>query len=172
MRNRQNGFTLIEILLVMAVGGMLLSGLVTAIFQTFGVTKMTTTAVSALENIKMAAYQITQDVKTASTTNLVDGAPAVSNLSLYWTIWYDANGNLIPNGEPHSSQYTLSETNLQRNLDGTSIKTVARYISSVQFSRQGNMIAVSITSSPQGKPETAENKTYYIYLQPKESPMR
>ncbi len=170
MRNGEKGFTLIEILIVMAISAMLLSGLVTAIFQVLNVTKSTTTEITAYENIKNAAYRITQDVKKANTTNLVDGGAAVSSLTLNWTIWYDTNGNLIPNGEAHSSQLTLSGTNLQRNYDG-SISTIGRYISSVQFSRQGNMIAVSITASPDGRTDTAERSTYYVYLQPKATPV-
>ena len=52
VKNSQKGFTFIEILVVMAVGGILLGGLVTAIFQTSGITMQTSTQITALEDIK------------------------------------------------------------------------------------------------------------------------
>lgn len=48
MKNSQKGFTLIEILVAMLVGGMLLSGLVIAIFQTLGITLRSSTQITAL----------------------------------------------------------------------------------------------------------------------------
>lgn len=60
---------------------------------------------------------------------------------------------------------------VQRNYDG-SISTIGKYIASVQFSRQGSIIVVGITASPEGRTETAEQSTYYVYLQSKETPVR
>ena len=109
VRSSQKGFTFVEILAVMAVGGLLLSGIIIAIFQTTGITAESSTQITALEDIKNVAYWVSKDVKMAATTNLIAGATPVHmnnnyNLVLDWTIWYDANGNLIPNGEPHHSE--------------------------------------------------------------------
>lgn len=171
MKNGQRGFTLIEILVAMAVGGMLLSGLVVAIFQTFGVTLSSSTQITALENIKNAAYWITKDVRMAATTNLADGGNSTNSLILDWTNWYDENGELNP--VDHHCEYTVSGTDVVRNYDyGVDIRTVGRYISNIQFSRQGQIIFATITTFLEGKPETAEQMTYHLYLQPKEEPVR
>ncbi len=260
LKNGQKGFTMVEILAVMAISGILLTGLVVAIFQVFGTTRQNSVPLTALENVKNSAYRLSQDVRKASTTNLVDGGPAVSNLTLDWTIWYatddntyDANGNLIPkgnlipSGQYHRCEYSLSGVKLQRKYgilrtaDSGTINTltdnalaqaddywngfwleivnttdglapkgeirqvtdfvattdtlhttpsnfsaaigagdtymlykttnISNYISSIQFSRQGSTadytITVTVTASPEGKPATAEQKTYYLYLKSK-----
>jgi prepilin-type N-terminal cleavage/methylation domain-containing protein len=170
----QRGFTLIEILVVMAVGSMMMMGLVIATFQAFGSTKANRTEITALDNVRSAAYWITQDIKKAGATNLTDGGPAANSLNLTWTLWYDVNGNLIPGGENHSVAYALSGTELRRNLDG-SVRPVAKYVTSISFSQQasgtGHMVTITITASPEGKPETAQSRTYDVYLQPKTGPV-
>jgi len=177
VKDSQKGFTLIEILVAMAVSGMLLSGLVIAIFQTFGITSRSSTQITALENIKNAAYRISNDVRMAATANLTGG-----DLVLFWTSWYTWNEDTQQyelNPVDYRCEYTLSGTNLERIYDpDTSVAgnevttTVGRYISDIQFSRQGEIILVTITASPEGRPETAEQKTYHMYLQPKENPVQ
>ncbi len=193
LKNGQKGFTLVEILAVMAICGILLTGIVVAIFQVFGTTRHNSIPITALENIKNSAYRISQDVRKASTTNLSDGAPAVSNLTLDWTIWYDTSGNLIPYGQYYRCKYSLPlpGVKLMRNygtytpsttptppIPDSSFTwqpqtTISNYISSIQFSRQGSTpdytITMTVTASPEGKTETAEQKTYYLYLKFKEA---
>lgn len=166
----QRGFTLLETVLAMAVGGILVSGIVTAIYQTIRVTTETTTQITATEDIRSAAYWLTNDIKMAAATNLEDGAPAVSSLTLDWTSWYDENGQLT--GVDHHSEYALSETRLLRTFDSGSATAVGRYITDVEYSIQGQIISITITSSPEGKVETAERKTYKVYLQLKEDPVQ
>ena len=162
LKGNQKGFTLIEVVASMAVGGMLLSILVSSTSQTINVTSDSEPQITALEDIKNAARWIIGDVHMAYGTNLVDEYPTVYNqLILDWTSWFDIDP------VDHHCEYTLSGTEVVRNYDGN-ITTFGRYISDIEFSREGNIITVTITSSPEGKVETAEQKTYRMYLQPKE----
>jgi len=172
MDRAQKGFTLLEMLVALAIGGVLLTGLVISIFQTFAITQQDTTAISGFDNVKNAAFEITRDVKKSSATDILDGGPAADSLALSWTIWYDQDGNLIPDGQPSTCEYSLSGTDLQRVLNGGAPRTVGRYITAVQFSRLNNMITVSITASPESRTETAVQQTYYVFLQAKEPPVR
>lgn len=176
LRNSQKGFTLVEMLIVIAVGGLLLSGIVPATFQTIRVTTSSNTKITALEDIKNIPYRLGKDVRMAATTNLVEESPTVyDSLVLDWTSWYDETGELVPTY--HQCLYTfLSEGKVQREykkgdepgaLTTISTTTTGKYISDIEFSRQGHIIFVTITSSPEGKAETEEQKTYHIYLQPK-----
>ena len=120
----------------------------------------------------------------ASTSNLKDLGPVVDSLTLGWTKWYDETGELIcyydndgklvSIGDPHFVSYTPpSGGELQRNYDSVPPTTVGSYISNIEFSQEGNIITggkiitVAITSSPRGNAETAEQRTYQFYLQPK-----
>ena len=159
----------------------MLSGVVTAIFQTTGITMETSTQITALENIKNVARHITTDVRMASTADLTD---PVHSLVLEWTIYYDVDDKfnpdgvpdeLIPNGVPQRVEYTRSGTNFERNFNDsvtTDTTTIGRYISDIGFSRdtavEGDIITVTITSSPRDRAEATEQRTYQFYLQPKE----
>lgn len=186
-RSSQKGFTLVEVLVAMTIGVVILTGVVGAIIQSTRLTRQHSAVLTALENIKAAGYRVVQDVKQANTTNLVDGSPAVNNLTLDWTIWYDTSGNFLTYGEYHRCKYYLVGTELRRQHgtyrpsatptlpipDGSftweADRAVARSIASAGFSRQGTIIKATINSSPEGRAETAEERTFYIYLQPKAS---
>jgi len=213
VKSDQKGFTLIEILAAMAVGGMLLSGLVVATFQTFGINKQSTTQITALEDIKIVAHHLSRDIRTSSATTLADLAEGQSNLGLTWTTWYKEKtvpdtGELIidpETGEPmedlvsygidHYCECTLleeegkvqlqywewdcdplveeegvcdQEENWWVSLEPIRTNTVGRYISNIEFSRDGSIITAAITSSPDGKAETAETRTYHFYVRLKE----
>jgi len=160
MKKSQKGFTLLEILLVLVVGGLLLVGVVNAIFQTTTITVERSTQITALEDIREVAAQVSKDIRMAATTNLENG------LTLAWTVWYDETGELNP--VDHYISYTPpSAGELQRNYDGA-LTTVGSYISDIEFSQEVNIITMAITSSPRGNAETAEQRTYQFYLQPKE----
>lgn len=172
MKESQKGFTLLEILLVLAVGGMLLVGVVTAIFQTTGITMQRSTLITALEDIREVAARMSKDirmVRMAATTNLEDNGPVLDSLTLGWTNLYDENGELNVPPVDHFISYTSPfEGTLQRNYDDGALTTVGSYISDIGFSQEGDIITVTITSSPRGNAETAEQRTYQFYLQPKE----
>lgn len=160
MKKSQKGFTLLEILLVLVVGGLLLVGVVNAIFQTTTITVERSTQITALEDIREVAAQVSKDIRMAATTNLENG------LTLAWTTWYDETGELNP-VDYYISYTPPSGGELQRNYDGA-LTTVGSYISDIEFSQEVNIITMAITSSPRGNAETAEQRTYQFYLQPKE----
>ena len=115
MKGSQKGFALLELLVVVAIGALLLTGAVTAIFQTTGITMETSTRITALEDIKIVAYSVSKDMRMSSTTTLVDDGPAVDNLSSSWKSYYDASSNLTPNNPwYHQAGYSLSGTEVQR----------------------------------------------------------
>lgn len=197
VRNSQKGFTLVEMLVMMAVGGILLSGVVTAIFQTVNVTAHSSTQITALEDIKIVAHQLSKDIRISSNTTLADPAVGESILGLTWTTWYketDGTEDLISYGIDHYCEYTLlgeegeiqlqywewdcdpavegedycNQENWWESILPINTTTVGWYISKIEFSREGSIITAAITSSPDGKAETAETRTYHFYVRLKE----
>jgi len=164
VKNSQKGFTLIEILVAMLVGGMLLSGLVVAIFQTFGITSRSSTQITALEEVRNVAYWISKDVRMTDNTSLVYGIEE-DGVDLRWTSWYDSDPlsptyqQLIP--VDYHSEFKLVGGGVERELKKrkrgeeeweSDITTKGKYISDIEFSFQGSIIVVTITSSPEGRP--------------------
>jgi len=193
-KNNQKGFTLIEMLVMLAMGGMILTGIIVAIFQATEITAESRTKITALENIKIISNQLSKDIRTSSGTTLADGAEGESVLGLTWTTWYDETDELISYGIDHYSEYTLlgdegtiqlqywewecnpadheeGYCDLESWWESTSpinTTTIGQYISNIEFSRDGSIITTAITSSPEGKAETAETRTYNFYLRLKE----
>ena len=152
----QRGMTLVEVIIATAISSLIISGLGTAIYMIINVTERGNDEASALYHVRNATYHISSDAQMASTTDLIDGADPVDSLSLEWT---DGFGN------SHSSSYQLYGTDLQRNYDST-ITTVARYVSSVEFSISGDVLTYYLESSPSRYEQANKETTGTVYLRP------
>jgi len=147
----QKGFTLIEIMAVMAVGGMIMTVALLSIYQVVWGSARTNDQVAALTDVNYAALWIKKDLQMAQYTDLTEGVPQQSSVSLRWidnTGWAGDNAT-------HSANYTLSGTELLRTYDGTP-RVVGRYISDIWFTQESRVITCSITATGPGIPEREE----------------
>jgi len=152
----QRGMTLVELLVGIAIAGLIASVLGSSIHTFIISSDRGNDRLSALHDIQNAAYWISSDSQMAETTDLVNGAPPVDYMALSWT---DKFGG----GEvSHSSIYSLSGTELQRDYDGV-VRTVARHISALEFSIDSDLLTVTLGSSLGG---ITEERTYDICLRP------
>jgi len=189
----QKGFTLLELLLGLAIEATIILVIAGAIFQITGITMGKRPQFTALEDIKAAYLQISEDTRISADTTLVDvegESEEASTLGLDWTSWYNEAGDLISYGILHHVEYTLLPTekiqreywqldsdpeingetpeNWWESLSANSTTTIGRYISEITFSREGSIITVAITSTPEGKEETAEQRNFDVYVRIKE----
>jgi prepilin-type N-terminal cleavage/methylation domain-containing protein len=156
---KQKGFTLIEILVVMAVGGMIMTVALLTIYQIVWGTERSNDQVMALTDAHYAAMWLKWDLQMAQDTNLVDEDPVPkSSVSLGWI---DNTGFVAANESAHSSNYTLSGTELLRNYDGTT-KIVGRHISSIGFIQNGKVVTCNLTATGPGIMERVENLEFSI----------
>lgn len=163
----QKGFTLIEILAAMAISGMVMTVALLSIYQIVWGTERTNDQTVALTDVNLAALWIKKDLQMAKTTNIIDGDPVPkSTLNLRWV---DNTGFVSTNSTVHTSNYTLSGTNLVRNYDGK-ITTVGRYITSVGFTRNDRIITANITATGSGILEREEILTFGVltHMRPEE----
>ncbi len=182
------GFTLVEILLVMAIGAMVMSALVPAIFQTIGVSTRNSVKIAALEDINTVARLLGNNARAASDTTLTDPSSGQSTLGLTWVTWYDEAEELVSYGIDHYCECTLLDGKVQIQywewdcdpllheegycdqanwwelVSPVSTTTAGKYIYAIEFSREGSIITATITSSPDGNEETAETLTYHYYV--------
>jgi len=145
-------------MLGMAITAMVMSGIVGLIYHEVTTTATTKNIVSAAHEITNAARRFSQDAMMTESTDLVEGVQPVNHVVLSWVERYDFTDI------PHSSSYYLEGTDLRRDYDGI-ITTVARDISTIEFSQSGSIITVSISCTPRwlsANPTT--EKTYRIYL--------
>lgn len=160
---RQKGFTLIEILVVMAVGGILMAGLVLSIYNVVWGTARSNSQVVALADINHAAWQIKKDLLMTQYTTLTDGVPQGSvTLS-----WIDYTSFVPEDSRSHSSAYALSGTELQRTHDGIA-SIVGRNITSISFTKNDRVVTVVLTATGPGASQRSETLKFSLYLRSEE----
>jgi len=158
LKRDERGFTLIEMALALAVANLIIVGISSAFFQIVKDTDEGVDRLEALHDIEIATTWLSRDIRATETTDLVDGAPAVSQVEFQWT--EEWGGTSVP----HLSSYILSGTDLIRTYDGSQLR-VASYVSNVEFSLSGNTVTVTLESSP-GFRGVIEERTYIFNLRP------
>jgi prepilin-type N-terminal cleavage/methylation domain-containing protein len=156
----QKGFTLLEVLLAMAVGGVILIVVVSSIFQIVQGRVGIVQKSAAMSDIDNAAHWLTRDMVLAQTTSLIDKAPPVSEITINWddrTGWAADEGSV-----QHSVVYHFSGSQLLRNYDGEE-SIAGRYVTDVGFSIDGRMFTVTLTSCP-GLPGSTMTRSFLIQI--------
>ena len=156
---KQSGFTLIEVVVVVAISGVILMGAFAALQQTMQGTFSNNNKTVVLADINNAAAYIRRDIQMAQETNLpVDGTPQNS----VTFDWYDFT-LFITDNISHSVAYTLTDTNLLRNYDDTP-SIIGRHITNISFSQDERFINVSITANVSGWQEKSKTISFSIYM--------
>jgi prepilin-type N-terminal cleavage/methylation domain-containing protein len=157
MRTNQKGSTLIELLVVVAISGSLIVALVPFIFNITKASGAITDELTGMLQVQNAARWISRDVKLAADINLTDGAQPVDNLTVQWIDMYEGIN------QEHTIQYYVIGEELKRDMDSVVI-TVARYISDIEFSRNGSDITIDITCTPEDQSTQSERGIYHVTL--------
>lgn len=144
--NVQKGMTMVELVVATAVTGIIVAFLGTAIYQIITVTGYGNNRLIAAHELENAAYWFNLDGQQAI------AASGGSGLSL----------TLSDNS---TVTYSLTGTELRRTTGGVNM-ILARNIASLNFSINNRVIAMSLTSSPEGRDNVSENGTYQVYLRP------
>ena len=145
---KEEGVTMVELLVTIAVTGIIVVFLGTAIHQTVTVTKYGNDRLTAMHELQNVAHWFNLDGQRAITANADSG--------LLLTI--SANSSIT---------YSLTGTELHRTAGGSQM-TLAQNIISANFSIENRLITMSLTSSPEGRDNVSENGTYKVLLRPME----
>jgi len=148
MMKGQNGFTLPELLVTVAITGLIVSFLGTAIYQILTITEYSGDRVIAMHELQNVAHWVSRDGQMAST--------AIGGNELVLT---------LPNDS--SVTYSVVDSELRRTAGGSQM-TLARNISALSFSIENRIITMTVTSSPEGRPNVSEQRTYKVCLRPTE----
>ncbi len=138
--------TLVELVMAVAVTGIIVVFLGPTIYQILTVTSYGDNRLIAAHELENAAYWLNHDGQQAL------NASGCSSLSL----------TLSDNS---SVTYTLTGTELRRAAGGNYI-IVARNIAALNFAIANRVITMSLMSSPAGRDGVSENGTDRVYLRP------
>ena len=148
---RQRGFTVPELLIAVAITGIIVSFLGTAVYQIITVTEYGSDKMIALHELQNTAHWVSTDGQMAKT--------ATGGNELVLTL---PDGSVI-------TYAVVMGTNELRRTDNTGTElTLARNITDINFLIEDRIITMNITSSPQGRPNITEQGTYKVCLRPTE----
>jgi prepilin-type N-terminal cleavage/methylation domain-containing protein len=146
MKTSQRGFTLVELLVTIAITGILFSVIAGVFYQ------MTT--ISGSGNNQLTVWHELQNATNRLETDCQSALSAVGGNSLVLT---DPGGGTI--------SYTLSGTRLQRTA-GSAVNTLAHNISSLTFVVSGRLVTMNITSTVVGRNGSSEQIASSVSLRP------
>jgi prepilin-type N-terminal cleavage/methylation domain-containing protein len=141
---QERGYTLVELLITLAISGIIFTAVGSAIYQMSTVSGMGNDKLTANHELQNTAYWFNLDGQSALR------AKAGSGLT-----YYLADDRII--------SYALNGTDLLR-TDGSAQMTLARNISSASFSVKERLVALNITSSFSGRSNISEQRNYQVYL--------
>ncbi len=146
MKRGQRGFALVEMLITLAVTGIVVGVLGTSIYQVVSSTDYGNDSITATHELQNAAHWVSHDGQAASAAS---------------------GGSTLVLTMPDSStvSYSLADGELRRS-DGSSEMTLAQNISAASFSVAGRTITMTITSSPPGRWNVSQERTYKVNLRP------
>ncbi len=160
MNKNQRGLTLIEVLIVIAITGIIIGGITTAIFQVFDVNARSTAHMTAVKEVEKAVHLITRDAQMAQSVNAT--APSGGfPLTLTWVEWNNTSNNVT---------YSVQDGQLQRSYsvnDGQPSTTVViphlnpdSQMTNCQFS--SGVFAFKITAATGGSSPASETRSFKV----------
>ena len=165
---REKGFTLVELLVALAVGSVILTGAVLSIYSIMVTNVRGNGQVVALTDINRAALAIKNDLLMAQTTDLVDGVPK-SSANLTWYDYTSSFGSAF--GTDHSASYSLAGRQLRRTYDGT-VSIVGRNVTSISFTQSvtqtGKAVTVIISTGNTTLASGIETLNFSVHLRSEE----
>lgn len=187
----QKGFTLVELIIAIAITGLIVGGIALTITQLFVGHAQSSGKITALTEVQNAGYHISRDAQMAATVNDSDD-PETSETTEVLTItrtyyWSWKTEEREIEGEPvrdisliinHKVIYTLDNGRLDRNEYRTpiireddpieyspySVTQIARYITFFEYNLGSNILTV--TAETGGFGSQTETRTYEIDPRP------
>jgi len=147
VRRDQRGVTLVELLIAVAVTGIIISVLAPLLYQVLRVTGYGSDKLVAAHELQHVGQWLTQDVRTAS--NATGGS---GELTL-----------VLPDTSQIS--YVLVSNDFYRITAADTLR-LAGNIAAAEFSVGGDVVTADIMAAPPGRWAVSENMTYIINLRP------
>ncbi|HUV56563.1 MAG TPA: prepilin-type N-terminal cleavage/methylation domain-containing protein [Dehalococcoidales bacterium] len=115
----QRGFMLVELLVALAITGLIAGGITTAISQVFIFNMRSSAHMTAIKQVESVVHWISRDAQMAKTITADPGDTGFP-LSLTWTDYGEG-------GAPQTVIYTIDSAGLWRDFNGQTMR-VAQYI--------------------------------------------
>lgn len=145
MKRGEQGFTLMELVVAMAVAGVIFGVIGMGLYHLVSVPDYGNEKLTALHELQNAGHWFSRDGQMAE-----NAVPAGSKLTLSYP-------------DDPAVVYNLLDGSLVRECDGAS-SVLARHVDDVLFSVAGSVVTMQLTTAPDGRWNVSENETYRVCL--------
>ncbi len=159
--NKQKGFTLIEMIVVIAIAGLIFSAAAGTISQMFIINAQNTACMTVVKQVESAIHWVSRDMQMAQTVKTDDPDPATV-LTLTWVEWN------IPKNQVQVT-YTLNNGDLRRNHSVSGQTIVAHHIESTLVAPKpytGGKLNFTITATLGGLRSASETRVVEVIPRP------
>ncbi len=169
----QKGFTLLEVLVMVAIGGVIIIGVLASYQQIVSATMRNNRQSTVVSDVSMAALRIHKDLFMAQDTDVPDDTTVEvtdsQSVGLTWFNYVSTNFDDPADPPPeggtsHTSDYSMTGTVLERSYDGGPATIIGRHVSYLSFTRNEGVITVEITSTVAGPPVQSETLKFTFHL--------
>ena len=167
IHKNQKGFTLIELIVAIAITALIIGVIVMSIFQVFIVNALSSNHMLAVRQVQNAGYWINHDVQMAQQEPvIVNSGGVLESIFLTWEGW---------DSTLHEVTYTLEDTELKRSYwndtGETSEILVAQYINpdsaKTKCDFTGGVLTLTVTAAVGTWPKVeSETRIYEIIPRP------
>jgi type II secretory pathway pseudopilin PulG len=172
-KNRESGFTMVDLIIATAITGLVVSFLGTSIYQMLTITDYGNGKLIATHELQNAAYWFQRDGQEAR--EATGGSNLVLTLTDNSTITYTLNQTRLQRAvsparttitpvERQQSLLLIAEPIMERRISGSMV--LAKNITEAEFTINDRLVTMSLTSSPESRDIINESGTYQVYLRP------
>ena len=161
----RRGFTLVELLIVIAIAALVGVGVVALVFQVFGANAGSTNRMTAVKEVENAVRWITNDAQMAQVSYVADVPASPLPLTMTWALSYDspvASGTVTyrVNGGQLLREYSDGTSTeaavIMRNIDNNAANT------NWSYSFSGQAFTFNIAAIVSGSRPASETRSFQV----------
>ena len=163
----QVGFTIVELMLALAISGVLSTGVTMTLFQMVTGSARTSNHMTAVRQVQNAGYWVSRDAQLMQGEPIIvtDGGGQLVSVTLSWIDWNDTLNTVI-----YTFEGTDEGTELWRD-DGAQPALIARFIdpapTKTMCDFSGGVLTFTVTVTVgSGSQEQSESRVYRIVPRP------